>query len=123
MLFRSPQTTATQEDSFGSIMGMRKSERRASVSSDDSEMKSYMQGQIKTSPKPPTTYSNPNYQRPSHETGSKKNNTNLFMGIIAAAVLVVVIVAIIALVLGKGTQATAFSLPLDEMEKVLKNNL
>ena len=118
-----PQTTATQEDSFGSIMGMRKSERRASVSSDDSEMKSYMQGQIKTSPKPPTTYSNPNYQRPSHETGSKKNNTNLFMGIIAAAVLVVVIVAIIALVLGKGTQATAFSLPLDEMEKVLKNNL
>ena len=118
-----PQTTATQEDSFGSIMGMRKSERSASVSRDDSEMKSYMREQIKTSPKSPTTYSNPNCQRPSHETGSKKNNANLVMGIIAAAVLVVVIVAIIALVLGKGTQATAFSLSLDEMEKVLKNNL
>lgn len=119
-----PQTTATQEDPFGSFMGMRKSERSASVSSNDSEMKSnYMYGQIKTSSKPSTTHSNSDYQRPSHETGSKKNNTNLFMGIIAAAVLVVVIVAIIALVLGKGTQATAFSLPLDEMEKVLKNNL
>ena len=104
-------------------MGMRKSERSASVSRDDSEMKSYMREQIKTSPKSPTTYSNPNCQRPSHETGSKKNNANLVMGIIAAAVLVVVIVAIIALVLGKGTQATAFSLSLDEMEKVLKNNL
>lgn len=114
-----PQTTTTQEDSFGSIMGMRKSERSAPVSNDDSEMKSYMHGQIKTSS---TTYSNPNCQRPSHETGLKKNNANLVMGIIAAAVLVVVIVAIIALVLGKGTQATAFSLPLDEMEKVLKNN-
>ena len=119
-----PQTTATQEDPFGSFMGMRKSERSASVSNDDSEMKSYMHGQIKTSPKPPTTYSNPNYQRPSHETGSKKNNTNLVMGIVAAAVLVVVIVAIIALALGKnGAQATAFSLPVDEIEKVLKNNL
>lgn len=118
-----PQTTATQEDPFGNIMGMRKSERSAPVSNDDSEMKSYMRGQIKTSPKPPTTYSNPNYQRLSHETGSKKNNTNLVMGIVATAVLVVVIVAIIALVLGKGTQATAFSLSLDEMEKVLKNNL
>lgn len=115
-----PQTTATQEDPFGSIMGMRKSERSAPVSNGGSEMKSYMHGQIKTSS---TTYSNPNCQRPSHETGSKKNNANLVMGIIAAAVLVVVIVAIIALVLGKGTQATAFSLPLDEMEKVLKNNL
>lgn len=118
-----PQTTATQEDSFGSIMGMRKSERSAPVSNDDSEMKSHMHGQIKTSPKPSTTYPNSNYQHPSHETGSKKNNTNLVMGIVAAAVLVVVIVAIIALVLGKGTQATAFSLSLDEMEKVLKNNL
>ena len=116
-----PQTTATQEDSFGSIMGMRKSERSAPVSNDDSEMKSHMHGQIKTSSKSPTTYSNSNYQRPSRETGSKKNNANLVMGIIAAAVLV--IVAIIALVLGKGIQATAFSLSLDEMEKVLKNNL
>ena len=87
-------------------------------------MKSYMHGQIKTSPKPPTTYSNSNYQRSSHETGSKKNNANLVMGIIAAVVLVVVIVAIIALALGKnGAQATAFSLPVDEIEKVLKNNL
>ncbi|MEE0114909.1 MAG: hypothetical protein U0J29_06785 [Ruminococcus sp.] len=116
-----PQTTATQEDSFGSIMGMRKSEKSAPVSNDDSEMKSYMHGQIKTSS---TTYSNPNCQRPSHETGSKKNNANLVMGIVAAAVLVVVIVAIIALALGKnGAQATAFSLPVDEIEKVLKNNL
>lgn len=118
------QTTATQEDPFGSIMGMRKSERSAPVSNDDSEMKSYMRGQIKTSPKPPTTHSNSDYQRPSHETGSKKNNANLVMGIVAAAVLVVVIVAIIALALGKnGAQATAFSLPVDEIEKVLKNNL
>ena len=118
-----PQTTATQEDSFGSIMGMRKSERNASVLSDDSEMKSHMHGQIKTSTKSSTTYPNSDYRRSSHETGSKKNNTNLVVGVVAAAVLVVVIVAIIALVLGKGTQATAFSLPLDEMEKVLKNNL
>lgn len=118
-----PQTTATQEDPFGNIMGMKKSERSAPVSNDDSEMKSHMHGQIKTSPKSPTTYSNPSYQRPPHETGSKKNNTNLVLGIVAAAVLVVVLVAIITLVLGKGTQATAFSLSLDEMEKVLKNNL
>lgn len=124
VLKSTPQTTATQEDPFGSIMGMRKSERSAPVSNDDSEMKSYMRGQIKTSPKPPTTHSNSDYQRPSHETGSKKNNANLVMGIVAAAVLVVVIVAIIALALGKnGAQATAFSLPVDEIEKVLKNNL
>lgn len=119
------QTTATQEDPFGSIMGMRKSERSASVSSNDSEMKSnYMYGQIKTSSKPSTTHSDSNYSRSSYEAGSKKNNANLVMGIVAAAVLVVVIVAIIALALGKnGAQATAFSLPVDEIEKVLKNNL
>lgn len=89
-----PQTTATQEDSFGSIMGMRKSERSAPVSNDDSERKSYMCGQIKTSPTSPTAYS----KQPSNETGSKKNNANLVLGIVAATVLVVVIVAIIALV-------------------------
>lgn len=72
VLKSTPQTTAPQEDPFGSIMGMRKSERIASISNDDSEMKSYMHGQIKTSPKSPTTYSNPNHQRPSYETGSKK---------------------------------------------------
>ena len=118
------QTTATQEDPFGSFMGMRKSERSAPVSNDDSEMKSYMHGQIKTSPKSPTTYSNPN--RPSHETGSKKNNANLVMGVIAAAVLVVVIVAIIALVLGKKSEtASAMHMinSLDNIQKALKSNL
>lgn len=58
-----------------------------------------------------------------YQNQKKTTNNNLLVGIVTAAVLVVVIVAIIALVLGKGTQATAFSLPLDEMEKVLKNNL
>ena len=117
-----PQTTATQEDSFGSIMGMRKS----SVSSDDSEMKSHMHGQIKTSTKSPTTYSNPNYQSPSHETGSKKNNTNLVLGIVAAAVLVVVLVAIITLLLGKKAETTAEMYLinyLDDIQKALKSNL
>ena len=117
-----PQTTATQEDSFGSIMGMRKSERSASVSRDDSEMKSYMHGQIKTSSKPPTAYS----KQPSHETGSKKNNANLALGIVAATVLVVVIVAIIALVLGKKSE-TASTMhminSMDDIQKALKSNL
>ena len=118
-----PQTTTTQEDSFGSIMGMRKSERSAPVSNDDSEMKSYMHGQIKTSS---TTYSNPNCQRPSHETDSKKNNANLVMGVIAAAVLVVVIVAIIAMVLGKKSETTSamhMINSLDDIQKTLKNSL
>lgn len=120
-----PQTTATQEDPFGSIMGMRKSERSAPVSNDDSEMKSYMRGQIKTSPKPPTNHSNSDYQ-PSHETGLKKNNANLVMGVIAAAVLVVVIVAIIAMVFGKKSETTSamhMINSLDDIQKTLKNSL
>lgn len=122
-----PQTTATQEDPFGSFMGMRKSERSAPVSSNDSEMKSnYMYGQIKTSSKPSTTHSNSDYQRPSHETGSKKNNANLVMGVIAAAVLVVVIVAIIAMVFGKKSETTSamhMINSLDDIQKTLKNSL
>lgn len=122
-----PQTTATQEDPFGSFMGMRKSERSASVSSNDSEMKSnYMYGQIKTSSKPSTTHSNSDYQRPSNETDSKKNNANLVMGVIAAAVLVVVIVAIIAMVLGKKSETTSamhMINSLDDIQKTLKNSL
>lgn len=114
-----PQTTATQEDSFGSIMGMRKSERSAPVSNGGSKIGNCL-------PKKVPNHSNtcpPNLRETEKEYRYQKKTNNLLVGIVAAAVLVVVIVAIIALVLGKGTQATAFSLSLNEMEKGLKNNL
>lgn len=115
------QTTATQEDSFGSIMGMRKSERSAPVSNDGSKIGNCLPKKV---PNHSNTYP-PNFHETEkqYQNQKKTTNNNLLVGIVAAAVLVVVIVAIIALVLGKGTQATAFSLSLDEMEKVLKNNL
>ena len=116
-----PQTTATQEDPFGSIMGMRKSERSAPVSNSGSKIGNCLPKKV---PNHSNTYP-PNFYETGkqHQNQKKTTNNNLLVGIVTAAVLVVVIVAIIALVLGKGTQATAFSLPLDEMEKVLKNNL
>ena len=90
-----PQTTATQEDSFGSIMGMRKSERSAFVSNDGSKIGNCL-------PKKVPNHSN-TYPHNFHETEKqyqnqkKTTNNNLLVGIVAAAVIVILIVAVIAM--------------------------
>lgn len=82
-----PQTTATQEDPFGSIMGMRKSERSAPVSNGGSKIGNCL---------PKKT---PNF----YETGrqyqnqKKTTNNNLLVGIITAAVIVILIIAVVAM--------------------------
>lgn len=91
-----PQTTATQEDPFGSIMGMRKSERSAPVSNGGSKIGNCL---------PKKT---PNF----YETGrqyqnqKKTTNNNLLVGIITAAVIVILIIAVVAMTLrSKGEAA------------------
>lgn len=82
-----PQTTATQEDPFGNIMGMKKSERSASVSNGGSKIGNCL---------PKKT---PNF----YETGrqyqnqKKTTNNNLLVGIITAAVIVILIIAVVAM--------------------------
>lgn len=99
------QTTATQEDPFGSIMGMRKSERSAPVSSNDSKMENYL-------PKPNSSnHSNtcpPNFYETGkqHQNQKKTTNNNLLVGIITAAVIVILIIAVVAMTLrSKGEAA------------------
>lgn len=91
-----PQTTATQEDPFGNIMGMKKSERSASVSNGGSKIGNCL---------PKKT---PNF----YETGrqyqnqKKTTNNNLLVGIITAAVIVILIIAVVAMTLrSKGEAA------------------
>lgn len=91
-----PQTTATQEDPFGNIMGMKKSERSAPVSNGGSKIGNCL---------PKKT---PNF----YETGrqyqnqKKTTNNNLLVGIITAAVIVILIIAVVAMTLrSKGEAA------------------
>lgn len=91
------QTTATQEDPFGSFMGMRKSERSAPVSNGGSKIGNCL-------PKKVPNHSN-TYPSNFHETGEqyqnqkKTTNNNLLVGIVTAAVIVILIVAVIAMTL------------------------
>lgn len=98
------QTTATQEDPFGSIMGMRKSERSAPVSNDGSKIGNCLPKKV---PNHSNTYP-PNF----YETGrqyqnqKKTTNNNLLVGIITAAVIVILIIAVVAMTLrSKGEAA------------------
>lgn len=90
-----PQTTATQEDSFGSIMGMRKSERSASVSNDGSKIGNCLPKKV---PNHSNTYP-PNFHETEkqYQNQKKTTNNNLLVGIVAAAVIVILIVAVIAM--------------------------
>lgn len=90
-----PQTTATQEDSFGSIMGMRKSERSAPVSNDGSKIGNCL---LKKVPNHSNTYP-PNFHETEkqYQNQKKTTNNNLLVGIVAAAVIVILIVAVIAM--------------------------
>ncbi len=90
-----PQTTTTQEDSFGSIMGMRKSERSASVSNDGSKIGNCLPKKV---PNHSNTYP-PNFHETEkqYQNQKKTTNNNLLVGIVAAAVIVILIVAVIAM--------------------------
>lgn len=99
-----PQTTATQEDSFGSIMGMRKSERSASVSNDGSKIGNCLPKKV---PNHSNTYP-PNFHETEkqYQNQKKTTNNNLLVGIVAAAVIVILIVAVIAMTIrSKGEAA------------------
>lgn len=119
-----PQTTATQEDPFGSIMGMRKSERSAPVSNNGSRMGNYL-------PKSDSSnHSNtcpPNLRETEEKYQYQKKTNNLLVGIMAAAVLVIVLVAIIAMVVGKKSETASSAMhvinSLDNIQKTLKNSL
>ena len=119
-----PQTTATQEDPFGNIMGMKKSERSAPVSNNGSKMGNYL-------PKSDSSnHSNtcpPNLRETAKKYQYQKKTNNLLVGIVAAAVLVVVIVAIIAMVIGKKSETASSAMhvinSLDDIQKTLKNGL
>lgn len=120
-----PQTTATQEDSFGSIMGMRKSERSAPVSNGGSKIGNCLPKKV---PNHSNTYP-PNFYETGkqHQNQKKTTNNNLLVGIVTAAVLVVVIVAIIAMVVGKKSETASSAIhminSLDDIQKTLKNSL
>lgn len=120
-----PQTTATQEDSFGSIMGMRKSERSAPVSNGGSKIGNCLPKKV---PNHSNTYP-PNFYETGkqHQNQKKTTNNNLLVGIVTVAVLVVVIVAIIAMVVGKKSETASSAIhminSLDDIQKTLKNSL
>lgn len=119
-----PQTTATQEDPFGNIMGMKKSERSAPVSNNGSRMGNYL-------PKSDSSnHSNtcpPNLRETEEKYQYQKKTNNLLVGIMAAAVLVIVLVAIIAMVVGKKSETASSAMhvinSLDNIQKTLKNSL
>lgn len=120
-----PQTTATQEDSFGNIMGMKKSERSAPVSNGGSKIGNCLPKKV---PNHSNTYP-PNFYETGkqHQNQKKTTNNNLLVGIVTAAVLVVVIVAIIAMVVGKKSETASSEIhminSLDDIQKTLKNSL
>lgn len=99
-----PQTTATQEDPFGNIMGMKKSERSAPVSNNGSKIGNCL-------PKKVPNHSN-TYPSNFHETGEqyqnqkKTTNNNLLVGIITAAVIVILIIAVVAMTLRSKGEAS-----------------
>lgn len=90
-----PQTTATQEDPFGSIMGMRKSERSAPVSNGGSKIGNCLQKKV---PNHSNTYP-PNFYETGkqHQNQKKTTNNNLLVGIVTAAVIVILIIAVVAM--------------------------
>ena len=91
-----PQTTATQEDSFGSIMGMRKSERSAPVLNGGSKIGNCL-------PKKTSNFYETGRQ---YQNQKKTTNNNLLVGIITAAVIVILIIAVVAMTLrSKGEAA------------------
>ena len=120
-----PQTTATQEDPFGNIMGMKKSERSAPVSNGGSKIGNCLPKKV---PNHSNTYP-PNFYETGkqHQNQKKTTNNNLLVGIVTAAVLVVVIVAIIAMVVGKKSETASSEIhminSLDDIQKTLKNSL
>lgn len=120
-----PQTTATQEDPFGNIMGMKKSERSAPVSNGGSKIGNCLPKKV---PNHSNTYL-PNFYETGkqHQNQKKTTNNNLLVGIVTAAVLVVVIVAIIAMVVGKKSETASSEIhminSLDDIQKTLKNSL
>lgn len=90
-----PQTTATQEDPFGSIMGMRKSERSAPVSNGGSKIGNCLPKKV---PNHSNTYP-PNFYETGkqHQNQKKTTNNNLLVGIVTAAVIVILIIAVVAM--------------------------
>lgn len=90
-----PQTTATQEDPFGSIMGMRKSERSAPVSNGGSKIGNCLPKKV---PNHSNTYP-PNFYETGkqHQNQKKMTNNNLLVGIVTAAVIVILIIAVVAM--------------------------
>ena len=90
-----PQTTATQEDPFGSIMGMRKSERSAPVSNGGSKIGNCLPKKV---PNHSNTYP-PNFYETGkqHQNQKKTTTNNLLVGIVTAAVIVILIIAVVAM--------------------------
>ena len=90
------QTTATQEDPFGNIMGMKKSERSASVLNGGSKIGNCL-------PKKTSNFYETGRQ---YQNQKKTTNNNLLVGIITAAVIVILIIAVVAMTLrSKGEAA------------------
>lgn len=90
-----PQTTATQEDPFGNIMGMKKSERSAPVSNGGSKIGNCLPKKV---PNHSNTYP-PNFYETGkqHQNQKKTTNNNLLVGIVTAAVIVILIIAVVAM--------------------------
>lgn len=99
-----PQTTATQEDPFGNIMEMKKSERSAPVSNGGSKIGNCL---LKKVPNHSNTYP-PNFYETGkqHQNQKKTTNNNLLVGIVAAAVIVILIVAVIAMTIRSKGEAS-----------------